>query len=414
MPAPRIYLCYDDSDEAFGRALALDLRAAGAGTWDDATGPLNDPDQSARRAFLVVLSPAALASPAIQRRIADAVELRRLGAVQTILPIIAAPCDLPPALAAFPAIARADDPAAARARVLAALDLTPPIAPEAALVPASAIPSAAPGTAAEPIALPPKLAALGYTGWRVEGNDLILPPLCVVPGGAFLMGDASGAGDPAEAPVHRVELATYGIATFPVTVAEYACFAGAGHRLPPDMGRVTWSQQFSRLEHPVVNISWHDAIAYAAWLAARTGGRWRLPTEAEWECAARWDAAAGVAREYPWGDAFDPERCNTRESALGASTPINTYPNGTSPHGAHDMAGNVREWTSSRYAAYPYAAGDGREQPTAPGDRVQRGGSWFNFAGDARCAFRDWHAPDEVNPVVGFRLVLDPPASARA
>lgn len=408
MPAPRVYLCYDAADEDFSRALALDLRTAGAGSWDDATGPLNDPDQSARRAFLVVLSPAAIASPAIQRRIADAVELRRMGAIQTILPIVAAPCELPAALAAYTAIRATGDPALARARVLAALGLARPIAAESALVPAERAPSA-PGPAAQPIALPPKLTELGYTGWHYEDGDAIVPPLCLVPAGAFLMGDASGAGERAEQPAHHVALATYGVATYPVTVAEYACFVGAGHRLPPDMGRITWSQQFSRLEHPVVNVSWHDATAYAAWLAARTGGRWRLLTEAEWERAARWDDTAGVAREYPWGEAFDPQRCNTRDSALGVSTPINTYPNGASPCGAQDMAGNVREWTSSRYATYPYDASDGRERLDAPGERVQRGGSWFNFASDARGAFRDWHAPDEVNPIVGFRLALDPP-----
>lgn len=412
MAAPRIFLCHDASDAAFSQALALDLRAAGAGTWDDATGPLHDPDQAARRVFLVVLSPTAIASPAIQRRIADAIELRRLGAIHTILPVVAVPCALPPALAAFPALTvAATGHADLCARVVAALGLAPPIAQHAALVPASATP-APPDAAAEPAALPPQLAALGYTGWHAAAGDMILPPVSVVAGGPFWMGDASGEGEPAERPAHQVFLATFGITTFPITVAEYACFAGTGHRPPPDMGRVTWSQQFSRLDYPVVNVSWHDAVAYAAWLSTRTGGRWRLPAEAEWEKAARWDAAADVAREYPWGGTFDPERCNTRESALGASTPINTYPNGASPCGAQDMAGNVREWTNTAYAPYPYDGSDGREQTGAPGERVQRGGSWFNFASDARCAFRDWHPAGEVNPVVGFRLVLEPPRGA--
>lgn len=408
MPVPRVYLCFDAADEEFSRALAADLGAAGAGAWDDATGPLNDPDQSARRAFLVVLSPSAVASPAIQRRIADAIELRRIGAINTILPIVVAPCAVPAELAALPTIQVAGDAAGARTRTLEALGLARRVAREAALVPANETP-AAPSAAAEPVALPPVLTQLGYTGWHYEHGDAIVPPLCLIPAGAFVMGDGGGAGEPAERPAHEVALATFGIATFPVTVAEYACFVAAGHRLPPDMGRITWSQQFSKLEHPVVNVSWHDAVAYANWLADRTGGRWRLPTEAEWERSARWDAKVGAAREYPWGDAFDTGRCNTRESALGATTPINTYPNGASPSGARDMAGNVREWTSSHYRSYPYVAGDGRERMEDAGDRVQRGGSWFNFASDARSAFRDWHPPDEVNPVVGFRLALDPP-----
>jgi formylglycine-generating enzyme required for sulfatase activity len=75
------------------------------------------------------------------------------------------------------------------------------------------------------------------------------------------------------------------------------------------------------------------------------------------------------------------------------------------------MAGNVREWTRSRYAPYPYDAGDGRER-TDGGERVQRGGSWFGFASDARCAFREWHAPADVSPVVGFRLLLEAPPGA--
>jgi iron(II)-dependent oxidoreductase len=139
---------------------------------------------------------------------------------------------------------------------------------------------------------------------------------------------------------------------------------------------------------------------------------WRLPSEVEWEKAAAWDAARGQARRYPWGEQFASERCDTRESTLGATTAAGTYPNGASPCGAQDMAGNVREWTRSRYAPYPHDASDGREQMEASGDRVQRGGSWFGFASDARCAFREWHAPDEVSAVVGFRLLLEAPPGA--
>jgi formylglycine-generating enzyme required for sulfatase activity len=167
--------------------------------------------------------------------------------------------------------------------------------------------------------------------------------------------------------------------------------------------------QFSRLEHPVVNVSWHDAVAYCAWLKDCTGEPWRLLTEAEWEKAARWDEKTRSARVYPWGQEFDPHRCNTRESSLGATTPVGLYPNGASPAGAQDMAGNVREWTSTRYASYPYERLDGRERADARGERVQRGGSWFSFGSDARCAFRDWHDPDETSAAVGFRLALEAP-----
>jgi formylglycine-generating enzyme required for sulfatase activity len=278
-------------------------------------------------------------------------------------------------------------------------------AAERALVPAG---QAAPAPLPPPSAavLPPRFGDLGYKGWLANGHEFILPQLCLVPAGPVLIG---GTDDPAEAPVHRVTVPTFAIATHPVLVAEYACFVRAGHRLPPDVGRITWSMQFSRLDHPVVNISWHDAVAYAAWLSALTGQVWRLPSEAEWEKAAAWDEVRGQARRYPWGDEFASERCDTRESSLGGTTPAGTYPNGASPFGAQDMAGNVREWTRSRYAPYPFDASDGRESMETSGDRVQRGGSWFGFASDARCSFREWHAPDEVSPVVGFRLLLEAP-----
>ncbi len=215
--------------------------------------------------------------------------------------------------------------------------------------------------------------------------------------------------DPSEAPPHTISLPVFAIGTYPVLVAEYACFVRAGHALPANVGRITWEAQFSRLDHPIVNVSWHDATAYAAWLSQLTGQTWRLPTEAEWEKAARWDDARGHAREYPWGDHFESVRCNTRESTLGATTAAGTYPNGASPCGAQDMAGNVREWTSTLYAPYPYDAEDGRERADSHGERVQRGSSWFSFASDARAAFREWHAPEDVSAVVGFRLVLEAP-----
>ncbi len=104
-------------------------------------------------------------------------------------------------------------------------------------------------------------------------------------------------------------LAAFSIGRFPVTVAEYACFVEAGQRQPQQ-----WPTQLQKLDHPVTYVSWDDAVAYAAWLAQMTRQPWRLPTEAEWEKAARWDRAPGVARLYPWGDMFDPSRANTRES----------------------------------------------------------------------------------------------------
>ncbi len=161
-----------------------------------------------------------------------------------------------------------------------------------------------------------------------------------------------------ELPQHRVELAAFQIGKYPVTVAEYALAVTAGAvPEPPAVGSVTWQTQLQHLDHPVVCVSWQDATAYAAWLRTVTERQtgWRLPSEAQWEKAARWDPAANASRIYPWGDSFDTSRCNTYESGIGTTTPVGSYPasdqrrSGASPCGAEDMAGNVWEWTSSLY-----------------------------------------------------------------
>src|SRR5262249_43936772 len=151
----------------------------------------------------------------------------------------------------------------------------------------------------------------------------------------------------------------------------YACFVRAGHNAPRN-----WRAQLGKLEYPVVSISWYDATSYAAWLAELTGQPWRLATEAEWEKAARWDDERRLARPYPWGYQFDPACCNTSESGFKTTTPIGAFPSGASPCGAQELAGNIWEWTSSLFRAYPYSARYGSERAEAPGCRVLRGGSW--------------------------------------
>jgi formylglycine-generating enzyme required for sulfatase activity len=206
---------------------------------------------------------------------------------------------------------------------------------------------------APPIAsdhFPERLASLGFVGKTaiVDGKSIeyIVPPLCAIPAGPFLMGDDK----------HSVTLPDYQIARYPVTVAEYACFVRAGYAEPAG-----WQTQLGYLDHPVVSISWHDATAYAAWLVERTGQPWRLPSEAEWEKAAR----GSDGREYPWGNHFDQNRCNTSESGIGGTTPVGSYvagrqiifptgerqtlQSGASPYEVEDLAGNVWEWTESRY-----------------------------------------------------------------
>jgi formylglycine-generating enzyme required for sulfatase activity len=145
-----------------------------------------------------------------------------------------------------------------------------------------------------------------------------------------------------------------------------------------------------------------------------TGKPWRLPTEAEWEKAARWDPykGKGEPRIYPWGNTFDGKRCNTNASRIRTTTPIDRYPDGVSAYEVWDMAGNVWEWTSSIFKSYPYDSGDGRENSASRKNRVLRGGAWLLDPAVARATCRN-----SENPVtfagffydVGFRLLLDEP-----
>ena len=258
---------------------------------------------------------------------------------------------------------------------------------------------------------PLPLYTLGFRGYTVHGVECILPPLCAVPAGEFLLGSDkrqdSGTYDEDleaydnELPQHRLTLLAFQVARFPVTVAEYAYFVRAGQKQPNN-----WQSQLTKLDHPVVSVSWHNAADYVAWLAKTTSQPWRLPSEAEWEKAARWDGR--TARIYPWGDTFDQSRCNTSESGIKATTPVGSYPSGASPCGAQEMAGNVWEWTRSVYKPYPYILTDGREAHNSTDNRVLRGGSWYDYAGDARAAFRVNLRPDFSSSFgsIGVRLVL--------
>jgi formylglycine-generating enzyme required for sulfatase activity len=160
---------------------------------------------------------------------------------------------------------------------------------------------------------------------------------------------------------------------------------------------------------PVVGICWVEARAYCAWLSAQTGETLRLPTEAEWEAAAR-----GVqGRRYAFGDDFDVACCNTFETHIRRTTPIGVFPGGETPEGLVDMTGNTWDWTSSQYKDYPYNATDGREDPTAhDAPRVWRGGSWYDGRGYARAAYRSCSDPLGRGGSVGLRVVRSSPGLA--
>jgi formylglycine-generating enzyme required for sulfatase activity len=236
------------------------------------------------------------------------------------------------------------------------------------------------------------------------------PELIFIPGGRFTMGSDRTADRYAydnEHPQHQVSVADFYIARYPVTNAEYQRFVEAtGHRMPPHL-----QSQFKPLcepEHPVVWVSWEDASVYCQWLSQATGRSYRLPTEAEWEKAAR----GTDGRPYPWGNELpDKSRCAFANDVGATTTPVARYsPRGDSPYGCADMAGNMWEWCHSLYKPYPYDPEDGREDPGAKGPRVLRGGAFYVNLRRVRCASRLSYFPDLWLNVIGFRVVVVPAA----
>ena len=236
------------------------------------------------------------------------------------------------------------------------------------------------------------------------------PEMILIPAGEFLMGsdprkDKDAQSD--EQPQHTLYLPDYTIAKTPVTNAQYAEFV-------KDAGLVELPQHWQRgepphdrLNHPVVYVSWHDAVAYCNWLADSTEKSYRLPSEAEWEKAAR----GTDGRIYPWGNRWYPGWCNTSERGPVDTTPVGTYPRGASPYGLLDMAGNVWEWCLTKWVFnYEGYAEKERGLQGVEGDahRVVRGGSFDYPRNYARCAYRDVFLHDFRYGYVGFRVVVSP------
>jgi toxoflavin biosynthesis protein ToxD len=197
------------------------------------------------------------------------------------------------------------------------------------------------------------------------------------------------------------------IGKYEVTNRQYAVFVKAtGHRAPYSSNDTVAG---GKENDPVVYVSWDDAVQFAEWLSDQTGLDFRLPSEAEWEKACR----GTDGRLYPWGNgAPDADKANYHGS-INHTTQVGSYsPQGDSPYGLADMAGNVWEWTSSLFTSYPYSAVDGREDMEAVGRRVMRGGAFYWGDEDSvRCAERDekWMVlPTFMDDDVGFRLVVHP------
>jgi toxoflavin biosynthesis protein ToxD len=266
----------------------------------------------------------------------------------------------------------------------------------------------------------------------------ILLPCVVVPAGPFLMGTPDAERSvlakryggtresyAEEAPQHSVGVPAFAMMTVPVTNELYSQYVRATRVRAP----ITWRGEDMPPElaaHPVVDVSWDEAQAFSRWLGAETGTTWSLPTEAQWEKAAR----GTDGRQFPWGNTFDPNYCNVRQPGRAGTTPVGSYLDGASPFGILDMAGNVWEWTRSLQASYPYLD-DERNDVSSDAKpprfwtrirsrlrwhdndanhetrRVLRGGCYANPEGFARCACRFRLAPTTRTPFVGFRLVRE-------
>ncbi|HIE38682.1 MAG TPA: hypothetical protein EYH30_05625 [Anaerolineales bacterium] len=227
-------------------------------------------------------------------------------------------------------------------------------------------------------------AALGHLGDPRDFDEMV-----EVPGGAFLRGEER----------ESAMVMAFRIARYPVTNGQYARFLAANPHYPVPFLDEEWARPYNwdpqartypegKANHPVVLVSWEDAVAYCAWAGVR------LPTEEEWEKAARGEDG----RTYPWGEGFDPARANVRESGVGGTTPVGAYPDGASPYGLFDCAGNVWEWTAT---------------PHDEDEMILRGGSWNFYANDAHTFSRERAHRSYRSNRIGFRVAAGPlPRSA--
>ncbi len=246
------------------------------------------------------------------------------------------------------------------------------------------------------------IAVQTMVAWEKDNSVMVY-----VPAGEFIMG--SDKGEVNEQPVHTVYLDAFYMDKTEVTNAQYQrCVEAGACRTPTcDWGEPTYGDA-SKADHPVVCVNWNDAQAYCAWAGKR------LPTEAEWEKAAR----GTDGRTYPWGNTFDGSRLNfcdrncefdwkdsDADDGYAQTAPVGSYPQGASPHGALDMAGNVWEWEADWYDAGYYSQSPGRNPPGPDSGqyRVLRGGSWHDGGGFGRGAARNGGNPGDRGNYAGFR-----------
>lgn len=224
------------------------------------------------------------------------------------------------------------------------------------------------------------------------------PGMVFIPPGTFVIGDDEGAND--AKPQHRVMMNGYWVDRLPVTNADYKAFVEAtGHRSPAHW--VTGSIPTEKGKHPVTNVRHSDTVAFSRWAGKR------LPTEAEWEKAAR----GTDGQTYAWGNAFRKDNCNNGNNyGDGDTTPVDRFPNGASPYGVLDTCGNVMEWCSDYYDEdyYQTAPHDNPEGPPGGRYRVIRGGFYSGNKADVQCAARHWAPEETLQDHIGFRCAKTP------
>ncbi len=236
---------------------------------------------------------------------------------------------------------------------------------------------------------------------KFDLTDLSGPAWVLLEGGSFRMGSDDGPKD--TRPARDVRVSPFRMSRFTVTNDQYAAFVRETGRTAPEYWSGTEVPD-GQGDHPVTGVSWNDAQMFCGWLTERAGpgeGGAHLPTEAQWEFAAR----GAQGRLYPWGDeAPSRERANYQESAIEGTAPVGAYPSGATPEGVHGLAGNVRQWCLDWYGPY---GSEPEEDPAGPESgtaRVLRGGSFVDAPGTLRTSYRFMVDPDSRFGFVGFRI----------